>query len=740
MAGVSATVEHARALCRQGRFAEARALLEPFAAGATLDRRVAALLGETCLRLGDAAARTGDVARALACYERSIAVRPDDFEAHFNRGVVLYHAGDAAGAAASYRRALALAPELAAAHSALGVIASESGVHDEALASHARAVALEPTNPELHNNHGLALDHAQRPLDAIESFDAAIALAEGFGAAWCNRGVALHRLGRFVDALASADGAIAIDPGDAEAWSNRGLALHDLHRPADAIAALAKATALAPRLANAWANLGAALNAAKRHDEALAAYDRALALDPALGEARGDRLHTAMMVCDWRGFDDEVAALGKAITEGAAVVHPFTLLATPLPAALQKRCAERYVAAHWSAAARTGVARATPRAADDGRIRIGYFSADFRQHATMDLAAELFERHDRERFEVHAFSFGPTEADPARARAMASFDIFHEASTLGDGEAAALARDVGIDIAIDLGGYTQSARPGIFAARAAPVQASYLGYPGTLAAPFIDYLVADTTVVPAAARGDFGEAIAWLPHSYQANASWQPLAPPPLGRAASGLPEDGFVFCSFNNSFKITPDAFAVWMRLLERVPGSVLWLIEASAPVVANLRRAAEQRGVAGERLVFASRTGRDEHLRRHALADLFVDTFHYGAHTTASDALRAGLPVLTLRGGTFASRVAASLDHCVGLDALVVATVAEYEELAVALAEDRARLAALREALAAALRTTPLFDAARFARELEHLYARMHARRIAGLGPVDLAPEPAA
>jgi predicted O-linked N-acetylglucosamine transferase (SPINDLY family) len=739
VAGVAATVERARALCRQGRFAEARAVLEPFAAGAALDRRVAALLGEACLRLGDAAARAGDVAAALACYERSVAMRPDDFEVHFNRGVVLYHAGDSAGAATSYRRALALAPQLAAAHSALGVVASETGAHEEALASHATALALEPGNPELHNNQGLALDRAQRPLDAIRSFDAAIALAAGFGAAWCNRGVALHRLGRFAEALASADRAIAIDPGDAEAWSNRGLALHDLHRPADAIAALAKATELAPRLANAWANLGAALNAARRHDEALAAYDRALALDPALGEARGDRLHAAMMVCDWRGFDDDVAAIGRAIADGTAVVHPFTLLATPLPAVLQKRCAERYVATHWPEDVRTDVAPATPRLANDGRIRVGYFSADFRQHAMMHLIAELFERHDRARFEVHAFSFGPTAPDPVRERVRATFNTFHEASTLADDEVAALARAAGIDIAIDLAGFTHGARPGILAARAAPVQVNYVGFPGTLAAPFIDYVIADEVVVPAQARRDFGESLARLPNCYLPNTSWQSLAPPTLGRAASGLPEHGFVFCSFNNTFKITPDVFAVWMRLLQRVPGSALWLIEASATAVANLRREAERRGVGGERIVFAPRTGRDEHLRRHALADLFVDTFHYGAHTTASDALRAGLPLLTLRGGTFASRVAASLDHSVGFDALVTASVSEYEELAVALAADRARLAALRKTLAAALPTTPLFDAARFARDIEHLYARMHARRLAGLAPADLAPESA-
>jgi predicted O-linked N-acetylglucosamine transferase (SPINDLY family) len=266
------------------------------------------------------------------------------------------------------------------------------------------------------------------------------------------------------------------------------------------------------------------------------------------------------------------------------------------------------------------------------------------------------------------------------------------------------------------------------------VQVSYVGFPGTLAAPFIDYVIADDVVIPAAARADFGEAVAWLPNCYLPNTAWHAVAPPTLDRAAAGLPADGFVFCSFNNSFKITPDVFAVWLRLLQRVERSVLWLIEASASAAANLRREAARRGVDGDRVVFAPRLGRDGHLRRHGLADLFVDTFHYGAHTTASDALRAGLPVLTRCGDTFASRVAASLCRSVGLDALVVASAAAYEATALALAADPPRLAALRGALAQALPKAPLFDAARFAADIERLYVAMHERRCAGLAPVAL------
>ena len=732
MAGAERTAERALALCRQGRFAEAKALLEPLTRVARPDDRVPGLLGAICLQLGDAAAGAGQRAAAIAFYERAIAVRPDHFQAHYNRGVILYQSGQGAAAAASYERALALAPDLAAAHSALGVVQSEAGRHDDALRSHDHAVALAPNDAELHNNRGLALDRAHRLDDAVQAFDAALALAPGFGAAWANRGVALHRLGRFGDALASADAALAIDPGDAEAWSNRGLALHDLRRDDESLAALEKATQLAPSLANAWASLGATLNALKRHDEALAAYDRALALDPGLSEARGDRLHAAMLLCDWRGLDDELAGIGAGVDAGDGVVHPFTLLPTPAPASLQKRCAERYVEAHWPrAAARDDVATASGGSASTERIRLGYFSADFHRHATMELMAELFERHDRDRFELHAFSFGPSVDDPMRARAIAAFDRFHEVGAIGDGTVAALARSVGIDIAVDLKGFTQDARPGIFAARAAPVQASYLGYPGTMGAAFIDYLIADDVVVPEASRIDYSEQVAWLPRCYQANAAWQAVAPPRFGRGEAGLPEDGFVFCSFNNSYKIDADVFAVWMRLLQRVPGSVLWLIEANAGAVANLRREAAERGVAGERIVFAPRTNRADHLSRHRLADLFVDTLHYGAHTTASDALRAGLPVLTRLGPTFASRVAASLDRSVGLDELVTASVDDYEATALGLATDPARLRALRDRLAAALPTAALFDAAGFARDLEQIYVAMHERQRAGLPP---------
>lgn len=728
---VRTSAEQALVLARQGRLVEAKAMLETLARAPLPDPGVMKLLASVSFALGDTAARSGDVATAIAFYDRSIAVQPGNVEPHYNKGVVLYQAGRADEAAASYERALAIVPRFAAAHSALGELRSVAGDDEAALRHHEQAVAVEPGNAEFHNNFGLALDRAHRHLEAVQRFDAALAIAPQAATAWSNRGVALHQLGRLAEALESSDRALAIDGEDAEAWSNRGLVLHDLRRYDEALAAHGQATRLDPRFANAWANLGATFGALKQHEQALAAYDRALAIEPRHWQVQGDRLHTAMLLCDWKDLAGAAQAIVDAIEGAHAFVHPFVLLPTAASPALQKQNAARWLAAHCPPGAAVDAAS---RRAEDGRIRLGYFSTDFRRHAMMELMAEVFERHDRSRFECIGFALGSTTADAMRSRAMAAFDRFIDVGAMGDLEIAALSRSWGIDVAIDLNGYTQGARPGIFAARAAPVQVNYLGYPGTTAAPWMDYLIADRVVVPAAASGDYSEQIAWMPHTYLGNQSWQPILPGAPQRRDAGLPDEGFVFCSFNNSYKITPDVFDVWMRLLAQVPGSVLWLIEANALAARNLRAEALRRGVAAERLVFAPRTQREAHLARHGLADLFVDTLHYGAHTTASDALRAGLPVLTCLGESFPSRVAASLCRVVGLDELVAGNVADYEALALALANDPARLAALRRRLVEALPQSPLFDVARFARDFENLYAIMHERRLAGLPPAHL------
>jgi predicted O-linked N-acetylglucosamine transferase (SPINDLY family) len=345
--------------------------------------------------------------------------------------------------------------------------------------------------------------------------------------------------------------------------------------------------------------------------------------------------------------------------------------------------------------------------------------------------AELLELHDRSRFELVGIDFGPVADDAMRTRVRACFDRFIDVRTLSDREVAQLSRDLAIDIAVDLKGFTEDARPGIFAERAAPVQVSYLGFPGTMGAGYIDYIVADEVVIPAASRPLYSEKVVSLPDSYQVNDRKRRIADGTFTREELGLPADGFVFCCFNNDYKVTPSTFDGWMRILRRVEGSVLWLFEDSAMAATNLHKEAERRGVGAERLVFARRMAPHDHLARYRNADLFLDTLPYNAHTTASDALWAGLPVLTCAGEAFASRVAASLLSAVGLPELITTTPAAFEALAIALASDRARLGRVRATLAANRPTAPLFDTPRFARHIEAAYQEMHERRLAGLPP---------
>jgi predicted O-linked N-acetylglucosamine transferase (SPINDLY family) len=372
------------------------------------------------------------------------------------------------------------------------------------------------------------------------------------------------------------------------------------------------------------------------------------------------------------------------------------------------------------------------------RIRVGYFSADFRNHATMYLMAGLFERHDRSRFELSAWCFGPPAQDEMRGRLQRCCERLIEVGDQSDRQVAERARELQLDIAVDLKGFTQDSRPGIFACRAAPLQLSYLGYPGTMGAPYMDYLIADATLIPPASQIHYSEKILYLPDSYQVNDAQRPIAQRLFTREELGLPRSGFIFCCFNNNYKITPQTFAGWMRILQRVPGSVLWLLEDNARAAHNLREQARGSAVGAERLIFAKRMPLSEHLARHRAADLFLDTLPCNAHTTASDALWAGLPLLTCAGEAFAGRVAASLLNAIRLPELITLTQSHYEELAVALASDAARLAALRERLAHNRLTTPLFDTALYATRLERAYSHIYERQQARLPNAHIHLEP--
>jgi len=435
-----------------------------------------------------------------------------------------------------------------------------------------------------------------------------------------------------------------------------------------------------------------------------------------------------MKVCDWDDAAGAFTRLNRSIERREKASPPFPVLAITGSPALQRTAAEIWVE-HNHPARRT--LPPIPRRPRRDRIRIGYFSADLHEHAVSHLIAGLIERHDRSRFEVAAFSFGRDRNDGMSRRLSAAFDEVIDVRARSDSDVAMLARAMEIDVAVDLMGFTQDARTNIFAHRAAPIQVNFLGYPGTMGAEYIDYLIADTTLIPETQRQHYAEAIAYLPHSYQPNDAARRIADRAFSREELGLAQADFVFCCFNNGYKITPGTFDRWMRILGRVAGSVLWLLEDNALATRNLRKEAVRRGVSADRLVFAQLVPLPEHLARHRAADLFLDTLPYNAHTTASDALWTGLPVLTCPGETFAGRVAASLLNAVQLPELIARTTEEYESLAIDLATRRDRLNEVRQKLVRNLRTTPLFDIQLFARHIEDAYAQMHERYLEDAAP---------
>lgn len=536
-------------------------------------------------------------------------------------------------------------------------------------------------------------------------------------------GVALIRLSRREEALATFLEAARLDPVSPEANSNAGSLLADLGRVNEALPYLQAAVRASPGLADAHFNLGLAYQRLKQHAQAADSLQRALDIAPRMPYALGHLVWNRIAQCRWEGTAERVASLREQVRRDGVPAMPFEFVAVCDDPADQRRCAEAHVAR--SLGARPAPLWHGERYPHD-RIRLAYLSADFCDHATAYLMAGLFERHDRSRFETIALSYGPDDASPMRQRLARAFERFIDVRTLSDAAAARVLRDLEIDIAVDLKGHTTDARPAILAHRPAPVQVSYLGFPGTTGMDFIDYVLADRHVLPESEQAAWSEKVVYLPECYQANDASRAIADRAPSRAKAGLPSQGFVFCSFNNNYKITPPVFDAWMRLLRQLPSSVLWVLEDNSEARRNLQREAEARGVEPARLVFAPRVPHAEHLARHRLADLFLDTLPYNAHTSASDALWAGLPLLTCTGNAFAGRVAGSLLHAVGLPELVTYSLAEYEALALQLAANPARLSALRARLAANRLTAPLFDTDRFRRHLEAAYLRMlEARR---------------
>ena len=576
---------------------------------------------------------------------------------------------------------------------------------------------------------GVVALQTRRTERAIELIKKAISVNAKIAAAHNNLGNALQDLKRLADALASFDRAIALKPGYVDAHYNRGNALKELKRLDEALASYDKAIALKPNYADAHHNRGITLNELKRFDEALASYDKAFALKPDLLDLEGARLHSKMQLCCWGNLETERAHLNLSVSDGKTSTEPFCFLGISSSPKDQLQCAKSWIAKRFPFS-KDPCWRGERYNHD--RIRIAYVSTDFSDHAVSFLIAGMIESHDKSRFNITAISLRPNDNSEMRQRLQGSFEHFIDATTLSDDEIASIIKRAEIDILINLNGFTKGQRTNVFAQRPAPVQVNYLGYPGTMGANYIDYIIADQTVIPDEFTKYYSEKIAVLPNTYLANDRKRGISDKIFTRSDVGLPSQGFIFCCFNNSYKITPRVFDCWMRILKQVDGSVLWLSGLNASATNNLKNEAVARGVSAERLVFAKRIPLiAEHLARHKLADLFLDTLPYNAHTTASDALWAGLPVLTCIGETFSGRVAASLLNAIRLPELITTTLEAYEQMAIDLAAHPEKLAAVKNKLAENRLTTPLFDTKLFTKHIEAAYTKMYERYQAGLAP---------
>ncbi len=735
------------ALGNLGRFAEAVAAFESAlaiapnhafarngraAAGAALAEQTAETAPKPDVAAGLTAAAAGDFAAALAAFDRAIAANPANAAAIANRGAALADLGRTAEALAAYSRALELTPHGSPEHAIAQAGAGRALV---ALSRPAEAIpALEAVraagraDSALLHALGGALEAEHRYAEASAAYAEALVLDPALAAAHYGRANALRAMGDPAAALAAIDRALALEPATGRSHNLRGIVLKQLGYREEALAAFDRTIALTPADTNAHCNRSELLRELDRLDEAHAAMATAAASADAPPHAAGQLLHLAMHLSDWRDHAAQVASLAAAVTAGTSGPLPFPLLAL-----LDDPAVHRAAAASQLARLHPEPVPPLPPNPPGKRLRIGYFSADLFAHATMFLLADVLEAHDREQFEIVLFSYGPPTDDPWHCRAKAAADRFINVREMSDQAVAQLARTLQIDIAVDLKGLTGDARQGIFAARAAPLQVNWLGYPGTMPTPFIDYLVADPHLIPPAERAHFAEAVITLPDTYQPNCRIGPEPATLPSRNEHGLPETGFVFCCFNQNYKILPPLFGCWMRMLAAVPGSVLWLWVQQETARTNLQREAAALGIDPARLVFAALAPREEHLARLHCADLFLDTAPYGAHTSASDALRAGVPLLTCPGRSFASRVGASLLHAAGLPELVAIDMAEYERLAIALAVDPATLTSLRARLAHRAEA-PLFAPDRFARNLEAAWRAIDARARSGLAPADI------
>lgn len=667
--------------------------------------------------LGLVHALSGNHESAIKHYELALAISPDDIDTLTNKAASLNDLGKYQEALVISDKLMGLGISSEASWMIRGIALSALGQWINALDAFDHVLAINSRSIEAHVRRALVLDELGYAQEAILGYERALTFDPRCIEALSNLGGLYRGSRKFAKALAACESALRINSHFANAWINHGFTLADMGLHEKALESYNKAIAINVILSSAWLGKGFSHSVLKQFDDAAAAFEHALKIEPGIEFLLGPLAHAKMQICDWNDYERLLTQLVDSLSKGLKVSPPFQIIGLVEDPKLIQTAARSWVLdQHPTVSSYPDLRR---RSNTSSPIKLGYFSADFREHPVAQLIAGMIEAHDRTQFEAYAFSSGPKTSDSMRERLEKGFDHFMDIHEMSDEEVVTLARKEGIDIAIDLTGLTGNSRPDIFAKRVAPIQINYLGFPSTMGASFMDYIIADEILIPKTERNSYDEKILYMPHSFQVNDASKPISEKVFTRSEFGLPEDGFIFCAFSNSYKITPSVFAAWMNILQAIPESVLWLSIENELARENLRKQASVQDISVERLIFAQRLpSLADHLARYRLADVFLDTTPYGAHTTASDALWAGLPVLTCLGRGYASRVAASLLHALDLDDLISSNLKGYEQKAIALAQNPEQLNALKVKLSEQIKLSPLFNTLQFTQDLENIY----------------------
>jgi len=684
--------------------------------------------------LGNAFKYLGQLDESVKSYQKALEINPDYPALHSNLGNVYKEIGQLDDALNSYLKGLTYNPEYIDLLNNLGVVFNELGQLDKAVNSYKRAILLEPDYAEAHNNLGVTYNKLGQLEQAIKSYERALAINPDFPDPYNNLTIIYRKQGlinevieSFKKAIDSMAKVLAINPDDADTHNNMGIALYELERLDDAAESYQKAIAIKPNFSDAHCNLGAVFQKLKRCEDAIKSFEKAFVIKPDIDYILGNILGAKIHCCNWDDLTSLLDDAKKKIVNNEKVIDSFVLMGLVDDPALLRKVTELKISSDHPQSNVLPKIELYPK---HKTIRIGYFSADFRDHPVGFLTAELYEVHDRNHFEIHAFSFGPDTNDDMNLRIKAGVDHYHDVDLMSHEEIVLLARSLEIDIAVDLGGFTAESRPDVFAMSAAPIQLSYIGFLGTMGADYYDYLIADSVMIPKKNQKYYSEKIVYLP-SFQVNDSTAISPEINLTRKEVGLPEEGFVFCCFNNTYKFTPAVFDSWARILKSVEGSLLSIYVDNKSAELNLTKEITLRGINPLRLIFGERLKRSDYMARYRTADLFLDTHPYNAGTTASDALRMGLPIVTLKGISFNSREAASILSALNLHELITNSPEEYESLAIELASNPDKLKIIKDKLASNLSTAPLYNTPLFTKNLESAFTEMYENHHKGLEP---------